>query len=188
MRSRATSPRLASLATALAAGRFVCLLVVGVVGTGMLAPAAPAQGAAPPARSGAFRTWQQAPLDQGAAEALLASTPWTLVGYVGPAGPTRPVLAGTEVTATFQGGRLAGSAGCNAYAGGYTITGRSISLTETAATLRICPEPPGIMEQEAASLAALRRVAQVDVTARVLILRDGDGAILLAYVPQAQTP
>jgi heat shock protein HslJ len=128
--------------------------------------------------------------DEGAATvALLEGTPWTLIGYVSADGTTRPVLAGTEVTAIFQDGRLAGSAGCNAYASGYNVTGSAISLTgPAAATLRLCPEPPGIMEQEAAYLAALERIARLNVTPRALTLLDGDGAILLTYVPQAQTP
>jgi heat shock protein HslJ len=124
----------------------------------------------------------------GAASAPLEGTPWTLVGYVSADGTTRPVLASTEVTATFQGGRLAGSAGCNSYGGAYSVTGSALTLTSIAATLRACAAPPGIMEQEAAYLAALGRVAQLNVTPQALLLLDRDGAILLTYVPQAQTP
>src|SRR5262249_2094236 len=71
--------------------------------------------------------------------------------------------------------------------GGYSVTGSALSLTGIAGTQRMCFAPPGIMEQEAAYLAALGRVAGLNVTPRVLTLLDGGGAIQLTYVPQAQT-
>jgi heat shock protein HslJ len=120
--------------------------------------------------------------------ALLESTPWTLVEYIGPDGAALLVLAGTEISATFQAGRLVGSAGCNTYSSAYAVTGSALSLSGSAGTLRLCAAPPGIMEQEAAYLAALQRTARFDVAPDALVLRDDTGGVLLRFAPQPQTP
>jgi heat shock protein HslJ len=95
------------------------------------------------------------------------------------------VLAGTEVTATFQAGQVSGNAGCNNYGGGYTVNGNAITFSAIAGTLRFCEEP-GVMEQESAYLAALQGAAQFEVTGDALYLRNSAGAIVLTYVPQPQ--
>jgi heat shock protein HslJ len=209
-----TGLRLPGLAALRAAWRGVALLIL-IAMLGALATPAPAAGAwaaQPPEVVGMFWLWQQTqmndlpadsgtmrfaapiiwaarqPPETGAADsALLEGTPWALVEYAGADGTTRPVLSGTEVTATFQDGRLAGNAGCNSYGGTYSAAGSALSLSGVAATLRACVAP-GMMEQEAAYLAALARVARFAVTPERLTLYDGDGATLLTYVPQAQTP
>jgi heat shock protein HslJ len=125
---------------------------------------------------------------EGAAMPQLEGTAWTLVEYAGPDGAARPVLAGTEIWARFEGGRLGGSAGCNSYGSSYTVTGSTLALTGPTSTLRLCAAPAGIMEQEAAYLAALRRVAGFELAPDALVLRDTGGALLLRFAPQAQTP
>jgi heat shock protein HslJ len=129
------------------------------------------------------------PTDPVAADvALLNRTPWTLVQYARPDGSLQPVLPDTEIVATFQAGRLFGSAGCNTYTGSVEVSGSAISIPAPATTLRLCVEPPGIMEQEAAYLAALPRSVRITVAPDALTLYAGDGAVLLRYRPQAQTP
>jgi heat shock protein HslJ len=125
---------------------------------------------------------------EGAPVAQLEGTPWMLVEYAGADGAAQPVLPETEITATFQAGRIGGSAGCNAYSGAYAVDGGALSFADVVRTLRACAEPPGIMEQEAAYLAALRRAARFEVAADALILRDDSGASLLRFAPQPQTP
>jgi heat shock protein HslJ len=119
----------------------------------------------------------------------LEGTPWLAVFYAGPEGRLRPVLLDTEVTATFQGGRVSGSAGCNTYTAGYQLAQDAagiIRINQAATTLRACVEPAGVMEQEGAYFQALQRVARYAVQADRLLLRAADGAVLLLYVPQSQ--
>jgi len=120
--------------------------------------------------------------------AVLESTPWSLVEYTGPAGATRTVLPDTEITANFQDGRVDGSAGCNSYGAVYGVNGSEIRIGATAVTPRACETPPGIMDQELAYLAALRRVSSFEATPDKLALYADDGSTLLTFVPQAQTP
>jgi heat shock protein HslJ len=98
-------------------------------------------------------------LGQGAPRpaASLEGTPWLAVFYAGPDGRLRPVLLDTEVTATFQGGRVSGSAGCNTYTAGYTLgpDAGALHIDQPASTRMFCAEPAGVMEQEGAYLAAL---------------------------------
>lgn len=64
-------------------------------------------------------------------------------------------IAGITLTARFEGGAVSGDAGCNGYSGGYAVDGGAIEMGPFAATLAICAEPAGVMEQEAAFLIAL---------------------------------
>ena len=81
--------------------------------------------------------------------------PFRVVSF-GPAGAEQPVIAGTEITAVFDQdqGMVSGSAGCNSYSGPMNTAGGAFALGPFASTMRACIEP-GIMEQEAAYLAAL---------------------------------
>ncbi|HEY7060780.1 MAG TPA: META domain-containing protein [Chloroflexota bacterium] len=114
------------------------------------------------------------------------SPQWTLLGYVGPDGTAQPVLTGTEITYGTQDGRVFGNAGCNSYAGAFAGTGHAVSFSGIVATNRSCTAPTGIMEQEAAYLAALSRVARADLLPEALFLRDENGATLLEYFPRLQ--
>jgi heat shock protein HslJ len=162
---------------------------------GLVAPAAPARltrrAAAPLA---ALAPVLAAGALGGAAApafaAELEGAPWRLVSYAGPGGQQRPVLPGTEVTATFQQGQLSGSAGCNEYNAGYQVTPDAglLRISPAAATQRFCTEPAGVMQQETAYLQALGRVARYALLGDDLTLRDAAGAVLLAYTPQPQAP
>jgi heat shock protein HslJ len=119
-------------------------------------------------------------LGQGAPRpaASLEGMPWLAVFYAGPEGRLRPVLLDTEVTATFQGGRVSGSAGCNTYTAGYQLaqdTAGIIRLEPAATTLRACAEPAGVMEQEAAYLAALPTATRYLIEGDRLTLQRQDG-------------
>jgi heat shock protein HslJ len=122
--------------------------------------------------------------------AELEGAPWRLVSYAASGGRLLPVLPGTEVTATFQGGQVNGSAGCNQYNAGYQLAPAAglIRFTPAAATQRFCPDPPGVMQQEAAYLQNLERVARYTLAGDDLTLRDAAGAVLLSYTPQPQAP
>ncbi len=89
----------------------------------------------------------------------LNNTRWWLV-TMGP----NPVLPGTQTTATFainadgQTGTISGSGGCNNY--NAPITG-VLTVGPVASSKKLCPEPPGLMNQEARYLAALQRSHQL---------------------------
>ena len=75
----------------------------------------------------------------------------------GPTGAEQMVIEGTEITALFDeaGGTVSGTAGCNSYSGDLRTPSGAFSIGPLASTAMACVEPAGIMEQEAAFLAAL---------------------------------
>jgi heat shock protein HslJ len=82
--------------------------------------------------------------------------PFRVVSF-GPAGAEQPVIAGTTITATFDEAALtvSGNSGCNSFSGSLIPQGGFFTVGPIASTLMAC-ETPGVMEQEAAFLAALQ--------------------------------
>lgn len=74
----------------------------------------------------------------------LDGTSWVMFAYR----KTKP-LEGTQITASFESGFVRGSAGCNSYGAPYQLDGDQISIGEIELTAMDCPEPGGVMEQEA---------------------------------------
>jgi heat shock protein HslJ len=79
---------------------------------------------------------------------------FSLVSF-GPAGSEQPVLAGTTIAANFGDTEVNGSAGCNNYTAPLTPVDDYFTVGPIAVTAMECTEPAGVMEQEAAYLAAL---------------------------------
>jgi heat shock protein HslJ len=91
-------------------------------------------------------------------------------------------IVGTAITATFgDDGTLAGSAGCNTYRATYTTSGGEIDISPPAATKKACAEPEGVMEQEAAYLAALPSAVRYRVDGGSLELLAADGTFVVVY-------
>ena len=86
------------------------------------------------------------------------------------------ILGGTELTATFQESRVAGSAGCNRTTAGYTLgpDAGAISISPAASTRMFCSEPAGVMDE--AVLAALQSDARYRIEGAQLVLEQADGA------------
>lgn len=113
----------------------------------------------------------------------LAGTNWGLMTYNNGKGAVTSALAGTDITAVFgDGGNLSGSAGCNSYNANYEVDGLKISIGPAATTRMACAEPEGIMEQEAAYLAALQTAARYEITGDELVLLNGEGARAAEFV------
>ena len=92
----------------------------------------------------------------------------------------RSVLTGTEPTLTFQeNGDAMLRTGCNDGRTTWTLDGELLTFGPVAQTRKLCPEPPGLMEQEAALVAALESSASVVVTPDALTLLDDHGRIVL---------
>lgn len=93
------------------------------------------------------------------------------------------VMADTTITANFtEDGKLNGSAGCNTYMTSYTLDGNNITIQPLATTRKLCPEPAGIMEQEAAFVNMLPQAATYTISGDKLELRTADGALIASFV------
>lgn len=100
--------------------------------------------------------------------ALLATT-WRMRFGGGPDGEVLAV-EGSPISITFEGdGTFGGFAGCNEYSGLFTLADRQLELNGVVADDAACLEA-GVMEAEAAFLAALADVSEVDL---------GDGQLIM---------
>jgi len=96
---------------------------------------------------------------------------------------TAPV-EGTQLTATFEDGQVAGSAGCNNYFASYATDGEAIEIGPAGSTLMFCEQPEGTMDQEQAYLALLQSADTWDVSGDTLTLSSG-GTVVLTYADQS---
>ena len=111
----------------------------------------------------------------------LEGTTWTVQSYNNGNQAVTTPLQNTEMTAVFQGGTVAGNAGCNSYHGAYTVDGTSISIGPLVVTRRVCGN--NVMAQEQAFLTALQAATQYELNADRLSLRDDDGALQVDFLP-----
>jgi heat shock protein HslJ len=95
-------------------------------------------------------------------------------------------VAGTGISAQFTAdGKVSGSAGCNRYTGGYTVSGKTITFSSPMAlTMMMCE--PAIMEQESAYMKALSEAKTFAVNQDQLTLAGADGAKLAVYKVEGQ--
>lgn len=108
----------------------------------------------------------------------LAGTSWIVTGHNNGRQAVVSSLEGTELTLQFgTDGRYAGSAGCNRINGSFTQQGERVTLGPAAATRRMCPEPKGVMDQEAEFLKALQTVTTARFEGDRVELRTADGAM-----------
>lgn len=112
----------------------------------------------------------------------LTGTYWEATGYNNGKGGFTSLISGTQVTAIFgEDGNLAGSAGCNSYGAAYTVDGDAISIGPARSTRMFCGEPEGIMDQEAAYLAALGTASTYSIQGDKLALFDAQGSRVAEY-------
>ena len=113
--------------------------------------------------------------------ASLVGTQWSLTSYNNGKQALVSVLNGTSISASFsQDDNLSGSAGCNSYTATYEVEGDQMSIGPAAATRKYCGEA-GVMEQEAAYLQALGKVASYKIEGDALTLFDANGTTYLTY-------
>jgi heat shock protein HslJ/uncharacterized lipoprotein YbaY len=107
--------------------------------------------------------------------ALLQGAEWVVEDING-AG----VIDGSRVTLNFVSGqRISGRASCNAYTGAYTLTGETLTISNTGVTMMACA--PALMQQENLFLDVLKNVQGFALAADgALILRAGDGRTVTA--------
>lgn len=111
----------------------------------------------------------------------LAGTRWAMLTYANRDGESTDALPGREVTAEFgPDGRVTGNAGCNNYFAGYTVDGNNLTISQAGSTMMAC-EPPEVMEQEAAFLAALESAATFSVDGDTMAIANADGVTVLTF-------
>jgi heat shock protein HslJ len=113
-----------------------------------------------------------------------AATPvgsWQVTAFLREGSVSSPV-AGTEITASFaESGALSGSSGCNGYTSSFTTERGAIEIAQPAGTKKLCAEPEGIMEQEAAYLAALPKAVRYEVDGRSLRLLTAEATVVATF-------
>jgi heat shock protein HslJ len=178
------------------------LLVVSMLSACVMLPPVPAPfppAATPVAETPQVPESQPTPATQNTPEAQqvssaapeavnLEGTPWQLQSYADSGGELTAVLPGTEVTVEFQGGALAGNAGCNDYTASYQTDGNSLRIGQAAVTQKFCADPTGIMDQEGRYLALLGMASSYQIKDGRLEIADGDRATVLIYAGVAQIP
>lgn len=113
----------------------------------------------------------------------LEDHPWEIISYNNGKEAVVSVVIGTQLTAEFTEGTVTGSAGCNNYNAAYELEGEDgISIGPAAATRKLCPEPEGIMEQEAQFLAALQSAVEYRIDGDRVDMFDDSGARALTMV------
>jgi heat shock protein HslJ len=113
--------------------------------------------------------------------APLDGTAWVLSAL-----PGQSLAPGTSATARFEGGRIAGTDGCNRYTVPYTQAGRALQVgSRGAATLMACP--PAASNRAEAFTGALARARAHRVEGGRLELLAADGAVLAIFVAQSQS-
>jgi heat shock protein HslJ len=100
--------------------------------------------------------------------------------------PGVTLAAGDRPTLRFEGGRVAGSDGCNRFSGAYTAQGSELKVAaQLASTMMACPPPLDV--QAKAFVAALTGAARFRVEGGRLELLAADGKVLATLDRQAET-
>lgn len=106
----------------------------------------------------------------------LEGTPWQLTTLIS-GESARSLVAGTSITATFDNGRVAGSAGCNSYTGSYTAQNNILTASnDIITTKKACA--PDVMQQEQAFLDALAATTSYQIKGSQLTLTHPGGQLV----------
>ncbi|MCC7161504.1 MAG: META domain-containing protein, partial [Anaerolineae bacterium] len=126
---------------------------------------------------------------EASAPAGLAGTSWDVINYNNGNQGVVTAVNGTKLTLAFGAdGRVSGSAGCNTFNGSYTSENGGLNIGPLASTRKLCPEPAGVMEQEAQYLAALQKAATYEIAGDTLTIRDASDATLVVAKVAAPPP
>jgi uncharacterized lipoprotein YbaY len=114
--------------------------------------------------------------DMEQSEVNLEDHLWVLASLGG-----EDVIEGTQITADFMDGQVAGSAGCNNYFASYESTDTTLTIGPAGSTMMFCAEPEGVMDQETQYLGALESVATYKIEDGLLKIYNEAGEEILAY-------
>lgn len=116
----------------------------------------------------------------------LAGTQWKVTSFGAVRRQAKP-LRGTELTLNFDAeGKLAGSAGCNRFFGGYAVEGDKLTVSDVAATRKACART--IARQEASYLSALERANRFEVISGTLKVYYAKNAGVINLAPAVPAP
>lgn len=110
----------------------------------------------------------------------LEGTAWVLAAL-----PGRTLLPDAVATARFEGGRVAGSDGCNRYTQPYKVKSAQIGFGPQGASTRMAC-PPAVMAQADAYQSALAAARSYRLEGGRLELRSADGAVVATLSAQPQ--
>ena len=104
---------------------------------------------------------------------------WLLTGQAID-GEMVPVPDRLAVSLQMEDGQAGGNGGCNGYFGSFSTNNNEITISSLGATSQFCPEPEGVMEQEAAFLMTLPSATRFRLDGNTLELRNsGDQMVAI---------
>ena len=103
----------------------------------------------------------------------LAGVDWKVTSFNNGRQAVVGVLGDSNLTLSFEDGKVTGSAGCNSFHGTYATEGSRLQLGPLATTRRACEEP--LMTQEREFLAALTSAVSWSIDGNVLDMHRADG-------------
>ncbi|MGZ6299486.1 MAG: META domain-containing protein [Candidatus Limnocylindria bacterium] len=92
-----------------------------------------------------------------------------------------PIVAGSRITMKIAGGKVSGSAACNAYGGTIKVAGSAVTITALSMTEMACQE--NLMASEAAYLVALPRVTTVERSGSSMVLTGPEVELSFVVIP-----
>jgi heat shock protein HslJ len=104
---------------------------------------------------------------------------WEVTSFYTGSALSSPV-AGSTLTAKFDGKQVSGDAGCNTFSGQYTVDGENITIGTLATTTRACADP-AVDAQERQYLQALALAKTFAVSGNRLDLFRADGGFAASY-------
>jgi heat shock protein HslJ len=111
----------------------------------------------------------------------LDGTAWVLASL-----PGRTLADGATATLSFDGGRAAGTDGCNRFTAPYSASRGALKFDGSpASTMMACP--PGIMEQARAFMTSLGATRGYRLAGDQLQLLGPDGAVVASLAPQPRS-
>jgi heat shock protein HslJ len=116
-----------------------------------------------------------------AAMTSLEGTQWLLQSYIDLKGNVVDVLPGTEITLTFQNGKMVGLAGCNNYYTDFQAQADRLAFSQVSLTNKYCTSPEGLMDQEIQYKQTLGTVKRYKIVDQRLQLLDIGGQTVLTY-------
>lgn len=107
----------------------------------------------------------------------LSGGTWSVTGYNNGDEAVVSLLSGTVAEVRFsEDGTISGSGGCNRFTGRFTAEDATLTVEPLGMTRMACPTPEGVMEQEAALVAALESSTGYAVEGDALRLTGTEGA------------
>jgi heat shock protein HslJ len=117
----------------------------------------------------------------------LAGTSWELESF-GEPGALVPSEPDVRSTLNFIVDRYVGTGGCNFFLGVYNAEEDNLRIETPAKTVLRCPEPPGVMEQEATFISAFLSSTNYELADDKLYIYTVENQRLMTMLPAEQVP